>query len=111
MTAPLQPLRIPAGWTVAYNDFREVEPSPEAFAADLLREDLLQLCLSDSNPKRIVDLGWYGPLAEGGFTVVCVERDFHGKALETFRTRDRHAAVLAVERMLELYGRAGLEHA
>ena len=39
----LQPLRIPAGWVVQYNDFREADPSPQSIDADLLREDLLQL--------------------------------------------------------------------
>ena len=33
MTPPLQPLRIPAGWTVAFHDLREVDATPEAIAA------------------------------------------------------------------------------
>lgn len=103
MLHPLQPIRIPVGWTVSYNDFREVNPSSEAVEADLLREDLLQLTLD--HPERIVDLGWYGSADDGAFGVVCVEPDFRGKTLASIRTRDRETAVAAVEEFLEQYGR------
>ncbi len=95
--APLQPLRIPAGWRVNYNDFREIDPSAEAVQDLLLREDLLQLVLDE--PRRVVDLGWYGGV-EGAFGVCCVEPDFHGQTLAEFRTRNRFEAVAAVERLL-----------
>ncbi|MFO0586952.1 MAG: hypothetical protein U0441_05410 [Polyangiaceae bacterium] len=101
---PLQPLRIPAGWHVSYNDFREVDPTPEAIEADLLREDLLQLVLN--TPKRIVDLGWYGG-AEGTYGVICCEPDFLGKTLADVRCASRVEAVAAIEGMLERFGRGG----
>lgn len=33
---PLQPLRIPQGWRISYNDFRELDPSEEAARAQYL---------------------------------------------------------------------------
>lgn len=101
MTPPLQALRVPAGWSITYNDLREAEPSVEVFEGDLLREDLLQIRSLDG--ARLVDLGWYGSLSEGAFGVVVLAGDFLGPALERVRTRDLREAVSAVERMLRDY--------
>lgn len=103
MTPPLQPLRIPAGWTVVFHDFREVDATPEAIAAMIVREDLLQL--SHRSPARVVDVGWYGTGEDAAFTVVCIEPDFSGRTLESVRTRDRQVAVATVERFLATYSR------
>ena len=99
---PLQPLRIPAGWHVGYNDFREVDATPEAIQADLLREDLLQLVLD--TPKRVVDLGWYGG-ADGAFRAICCEPDFLGEILADVRCASRLEAVTTIEELLERFGR------
>ena len=101
MTPPLQSLRIPAGWTVTFHDFREVDPTPEAIEAMIVREDLLQL--SHAEPPRVVDVGWYGTGEDAAFTVVCAEPDFLGRTLESVRTRDRQLVVATVERFLATY--------
>ncbi|SFB76926.1 hypothetical protein [Ruminococcus albus] len=52
----LQPLRLCAGWTVAYNNFSEYDPAcdGEEYSYELC-EDLLQLV----NGDLLIDLGWY----------------------------------------------------
>lgn len=52
----LQPLRLCAGWKVAYNNFSEYDPdNDEAEYSYELCEDLLQL----ENNDLLIDLGWY----------------------------------------------------
>ncbi|HAJ98222.1 MAG TPA: hypothetical protein DCO72_10865 [Ruminococcus sp.] len=52
----LQPLRIPAGWTVKYNHFSEYDPQKDGaeYVFELV-EDLLQL----EYQNLLIDLGWY----------------------------------------------------
>jgi len=52
MDIPLQPLRIPGGWTVSFNDgLYEVDPVAEAIPADkhlwFFKEDMLQIHVAD----------------------------------------------------------------
>ena len=94
----LQPLRIPAGWVVQYNDFREADPSPQSIDADLLREDLLQL--KHPGTGILVDVGWYGDADSGEFAIYIQKGDFRGKRLHEFRSRDRLLVVTEVERLL-----------
>ena len=61
---PLQPLRIPIGWTVAYNEFTEIEPYSDIKVVGLPDEDVWELFLQDLlqlKHKRhnvLIDLGW-----------------------------------------------------
>src|SRR5947209_4319067 len=99
---PLQPLRIPAGWVVEYNDFREADPSAHSIETFLLCEDLLQL----RHPKAglLVDVGWYGNAESGEFAVFVQAGDFQGDRLHEFRSRDRLVIVVEVERLLRSPG-------
>ena len=54
MQPPLQCLRIPTGWHVNYNEFREADPSGDR---DDLKEDLFQAYHAGAN--RLLDLGRY----------------------------------------------------
>lgn len=98
MEPPLQPIRIPAGWLVGHNDFREADPPPSPADADWLREDLLQL----KHPKAgiLVDVGWYGDVESGEFAILVHEGDFSGARLHEFRSRDRLEVVAELERLL-----------
>jgi hypothetical protein len=100
---PLQPLRIPAGWVVEYNDLREADASPLSIDAACLREDLLQL----KHPRTgiLVDIGWYGDAESGEFVVYVQDGDFRGRRLHEFRSRDRLSVVAEVERLLVSLGR------
>jgi hypothetical protein len=90
---PLQPLRIPAGWLVQYNNgLYEIDPNPELIPeADrwwIFKEDMLTLWHSLRN--RLLDVGWYpeGNLEEGHYGLVMYEGDFTGELLHEFQTRD-----------------------
>lgn len=94
----LQPLRIPAGWMIKYNDLREADPSPQSYDALLLREDLLQL--KHSMTGVLVDVGWYGDAELGELAIHVYRGDFSGEHLHEFRSRDRHAFIAEIERLL-----------
>lgn len=102
---PLQPLRIPAGWLVQYNNaFYEIEPDVNTVSATdcwwIFKEDMLQL--AHARHYRLLDLGWYpeGDLVNGCYRAVVHEGDFHGPELHSFESRDRHALVAEIERAL-----------
>lgn len=92
----LQPLRIPAGWTVEYNDFTSSDESND------LKEDLLQLYHAREN--RLIDLGWYRGDGEekGAYLILVFEGDFEGKCLAEFKSEDRDEIVAELERLLAL---------
>src|SRR5262245_4816669 len=99
----LQPLRIPTGWMVAYNDLHEIDPADvtEDDRYTLLKEDLLQMRQAHFN--RVLDVGWYpsGNLSEGAYGLVVYEGDFHGRLLFELHTSDRAQLVAEIERLLQ----------
>ena len=102
---PLQPLRVPAGWQVEYNNgLYEVDPLPELVPeADrwwVFKQDMLQM--KHTRHDRLLDLGWYpeGDLAGGRYGLVVHEGDFRGRCLHKFDTRNRHELVAEIERLL-----------
>jgi hypothetical protein len=102
----LQPLRIPAGWGVEYNNgLYELDPSPEHVPEQdrwwLFKEDMLQL--RHKRRDRLLDLGWYpeGDLIQGHSGLVLYEGDFRGRLLHEFSTRDRMALVAEIEWLLQ----------
>jgi hypothetical protein len=103
MEHPLQPLRVPAGWTVKYNQLHEVDPAnvDEDDRYTYLNEDLLQMTLEHFN--RLLDVGWYpsGNFTDGSYGLVVYEGDFHGTLLFELRTADRSRLVAEVERLLQ----------
>jgi hypothetical protein len=103
MDPRLQPLRIPAGWTVAYSKLHEIDPAdvPDDRVYWFLDEDLLQMRHERFN--RLLDVGWYpsGNVAEGAYRLVVYEGDFHGKLLFEHCTASRTQMVAEVERLLE----------
>ena len=105
----LQPLRIPTGWVVEYNQFLDLDPDASSLDHDsavaCFKQDLLQLVLPRHN--RLVDVGWYpdGDLAGGAFRLVVYDGDFRGRLLHEFTTRSRVELVAELERVLEAAGR------
>lgn len=101
---PLEPLRIPAGWTVKHNSFTEQEPSfgDEHDLWDFFHEDMLRL----ENPHTgvLLDLGWYGG-EEGGFWLVArrITEEWESPHLRELRTRSKQAIVQSVNEWLEDY--------
>lgn len=58
---PLQPLRIPTGWSVTFNDFCEIDPEtirdPDSMLWSYFHEDML--LMEHAHISLLVDLGWY----------------------------------------------------
>lgn len=104
----LQPLRIPSGWMVAYNEFREIDPETVAeddflyyFCEDLLLLERVQ----GSNPV-VIDLGWFPEGDSTGTFRTVVVRYFEDIArvtnswdtpLDEFRSSSRQAVVRQIE--------------
>lgn len=113
MSVPLQPLRIPTGWHVEYNNgLYEIDPLSREVSAEnqwlLFKEDMLQLKQPHFN--RLLDLGWYpeGDMVEGCYRLVVYNGDFRGQRLHQFQTRDRATLVAEIERLLEAICRGQL---
>jgi hypothetical protein len=106
MEYPLQPLRIPSGWSVPYNDgLYEVDPDPSKLVGEFddiecFKEDMLMMVHAAYN--RLLDVGWYptADLAGGSYGLVVYEGDFHGRLLFELETRDRAYLVREIERLL-----------
>lgn len=101
----LQPLRIPAGWLVSFNNgLYEIDPDPEMVPESerwwVFKEDMVQMRHEGTN--RLLDIGWYpeGELVGGHYRLVVHESDFLGPELHRFTTQDRLALVAEVERLL-----------
>lgn len=106
MDIRLQPLRVPTGWHVEYNNgLWEIDPNPATVrAADrwwIFKQDMLQMTQARFN--RMLDVGWYpeGDLTEGCYKLVIYEGDFKGRLLLEFDTNDRRQLVAEIERVLE----------
>ncbi len=106
----LQPLRVPGGWHVMHNTFREPNPDQMLKSVDRwdFTEDLFQAVHSRFN--RLIDLGWYpsGDLANGSFLIVLYAGDFHGELLHQFRSRDHSEVTAEIERLLALVASGGV---
>lgn len=98
MDTTRQPLRIPAGWTVTYNEFRVPDLSREDGWMDL-KGNLLQLRHDRRN--RLLDLGWE-PEGEptGRYVMQVYEGDFTGRLLLKREAADLSEIVTLVEQAL-----------
>lgn len=116
----LQPLRIPSGWIVGFNEFFDVEPVFEKYLDDQswdFSEDLLQL--SNEYRKIIIDLGWYPSHDPAGqFRLMAVkwfaedeepEVDPWRQPLKEFETRSKREVVQKIEEWLEEIGKHGIK--
>ncbi len=110
---PLQPLRVPAGWTVTYNTgLYEVEPLdpsiPEDERRGLFKEDMLTLRHDRAN--RLLDVGWYpdADVEAGEYGLLVYAGDFRGQLLHEYHGRDRTALVAEIERLLALIADGGM---
>lgn len=94
----LQPLRIPSGWTVQYNNFSEydLEQHGEKYRFELV-EDLLQL----KNHNLLVDLGWYPSMDSAGEYILYLvdtkkDRPFE-PPIEEFHSRAKAEIIAKLE--------------
>ena len=108
ITPPLQPLRIPSGWCITYNQFFAVDPDDTIEAYEGIwwnfTEDMLQL--HDHAQTCLIDLGWY-PSArpDGTFRLVQIpitagDADWE-QPLRTYESQSRMAIVDCLEAWLQ----------
>lgn len=102
----LQPLRVPAGWAVEYNNgLYELDPCPEHVPEKdrwwLFKADMLMM--RHGRRDRLLDLGWYpeGDLVRGHYGLAVYEGDFRGRLLHESAVQDRPALVAEIERLLQ----------
>jgi len=102
---PLQPLRIPSGWTVEFNDgLYEIDPSAEAIPIEkhiwFFKEDML--LLTQNHYNRSLSVGWFpeGNLKIGEYDLVVFESSNYDQPIHHFRTRDRQVLVSEINRLL-----------
>ncbi len=99
---PYQPLRIPAGWTVSYNQFYELDATREHVeeVPSFLKEDMLQMRHEQRN--RLLDLGFTpeNDWEEGKFRLVLYEGDFGGTLLYEFDSRDKEKVADKINELL-----------
>ena len=105
----LQPLRIPAGWYVQYNNgLYEIDPVADSVVEDdrwyVFKQDMLQL--RHSHFDRLLDVGWNpdGDVAAGTYGLVVYEGNFTGRLLHEYDTRIRLELVAEIERLLVVIG-------
>ncbi len=105
LNIPLQPLRVPTGWVVVYNNgLYEIDPSRDQIPPQerwlLFKEDMLLMAHERRN--RVLDLGWHpeGDIDAGQYHLQVYEGDCRGKLLHEFTTKNRSALVAEIERLL-----------
>ncbi|WP_460832800.1 hypothetical protein [Lysobacter humi (ex Lee et al. 2017)] len=107
---PLQALRIPAGWRVAYNNgLYAVDPTPETIRWWwIFKQDMLVLVHDERG--RLLDVGWSPEMdvEAGRYRLHLYAGDHHGAVLHAFETRDRETLVAELERLLDAVSFRGL---
>ncbi|GED01423.1 hypothetical protein P8907_13870 [Bacillus atrophaeus] len=98
----LQALRIPKGWTINQNSFREIDPknlAPEDEKWLFFSQDLLQLTYSRKN--YMVDLGWYPDAdAEGNYQLIMVQDENWEQPVYEFQSVSHIEIVKNIELIL-----------
>lgn len=94
----LQPLRIPAGWSVKYNMFSEYDLDKDGAEYSYeLCEDLLQL----ENQNLLIDLGWYpqGDI-EGSYQLYLIDKTNNfsfDSPLKVFKSKSKQEIIYRIE--------------
>lgn len=94
--APRQPLRVPPGWLIQYNEFMEAEPGSDW----LTRHDQLQAM--HQRRDRMLDVDWRrtDEHPDGIFRIVVHAGDFSGTLLHTYWSADRLDVAAEIERLM-----------
>lgn len=100
-----QGLRVPEGFVIMYNTFFDVEPPIGNFKSSdwwYFKESLLYICYMKSDPKILLDLGWYPEFdPEGKFAIQVFKEDFSGEQLVDFESRSKKEIVDKINEILK----------
>ncbi|GAB4284072.1 MAG: hypothetical protein Kow0092_38670 [Deferrisomatales bacterium] len=114
---PLQPLRIPEGWCVDYNQFFDVEPGADVRLLGSASDDVWQLfgedmlLLSHGRHGYQVDMGWYPDSDPSGrFRIRLVHGDEWDRPIMEFETSDKREAVRYLEEILKEGAKASISY-
>ena len=112
----LQPLRIPSGWKIVFNNFFILDPSQNIDSDDMFWEnfveDMLYIVYERSFKKDnvtytkqiAVDLGWYPEMdVNGKFALYVIKNDDWNCPLAEFRSRSQSAVTDNIEMFLKKY--------
>ena len=112
----LQPLRIPAGWKIVFNDFFMLDPVQYTDCNDefwrYFVEDMLYIVnertlKKDKKTYRktvAIDLGWYPEMdVNGEFVLYVIKDNDWDDPLAEFRSRSQVKIVDLIEASLEKY--------
>lgn len=115
----LQPLKIPGGWKVVFNNFFTLDPKTYTGTNDEfwrnLVEDMLYLVFEWSfkkdkkiyHKKIALDLGWYPEAnANGQFTLFVIKDDNWDSPLAEFSSRSQSQIVNTIESWLIEYSQS-----
>lgn len=112
----LQPLRIPAGWKVTFNDFFKLDPALytasdnefwDNFVEDMLyivNEQTFKKDKKTYRKKIALDLGWYPEMdIHGEFALYVIKDDNWSSPLVEYRSRSQSEIVDTIEAFLIKY--------
>lgn len=94
----LQPLRIPAGWTIKYNNFSEYDLQKDGVEYVYeLTEDLLQM----EHLNLLIDLGWYPAMnIDGKYIMYLVDINYENpfdNPIEIFESKFKKEIISKLE--------------
>ncbi len=98
MKYDLQPLRLPTGWEITFNNFTEYDINKHS-EDDLseLNEDLLQLY--NKNANLTVDLGWYPSHNKNGQYILLMIKNYDWDCpLEKVMSKSKDEIVNCIEK-------------
>ena len=104
---PLQPLRIPIGWHVAWNTFYELDPKFKTYDDFSWNFKTDMLLLNNEQQRLAIDLSWHPTACSAGhFYVTLVELIGDNDAdwrhpIEVIETRSRRKVVQTIEQWLK----------
>lgn len=103
----LQPLIIPTGWLVSWNQFYDLQPYSNLYIEGLPDGDIWELFLQDLlqlkhiNKNLILDLGWI-PEAdpEGSYHLELVANEDWSNPIFTYESKDKNKIVAQLNNLL-----------
>lgn len=108
----LQPLRIPGGWTVMWNEFLDVDitqfPPDEALWSNCT-EDMFYIVKnsnskSSDTPEYAIDLGWYPEMEpDGAYILLVIKNGDWDNPKERFRSQNKDEVAKKIEEFLRKY--------
>jgi hypothetical protein len=102
----LQPLRIPGGWEVIWNNFIEIDPLMINGKDDDLWLDFSEdiLLIKNKFKNITLDLGWYPSInSSGTFRIYLISNEDFNNPMEIYDSRSKDEIASKIEYFLNKY--------